>query len=114
MAENSSQLASLWLEIKDTVKLNIDYAKLTTAEKSSILLSTVAFALMAFVALSAVIFFISMGLTMLLSEATGIFGACMIMAGIYVIAIIIIYLCRKQLIVNPVARFVSHLILHND
>lgn len=114
MAENTSQLNSLWKEIRETVVLNIDYAKLTAAEKITVLLSTIAFALVAFVMVSTIIFFISLGVVLLMSKSTGIFGASMIMAGIYAVLLIIVFLLRRTVLINPIARFVSHLIIKND
>ena len=114
MAETSSQLNSLWNELKETLKLNIDYAKLTAAEKITILLSTVAFVFVAFVMVSSIVFFVSLALVMLLSKSTGIFGASMIMAGIYVVFLIVAFLLRRSLIINPISKFVSYLILKND
>ncbi len=114
MAETTSQLHPFWSEIKDTVRLNLDYAKLTAAEKATILLSTIALALVAFVALSSVIFFISLGLVILLAKSTGLFGASMIMAGIYVVFLAVAIVLRKQLIIDPIAKFISHLILNKD
>lgn len=114
MAENNSQINLLWNELRETVKLNIDYAKLTAAEKVTVLLSTIAFALVAFVVASTIIFFISLGLVLLLSKSIGMFGACMIMAGVYAVLLVAAFLLRRTLLINPVARFVSHLIIKND
>lgn len=114
MAETTSQLQSLWTEIKEIVKLNVDYARLTAAEKATVLLSTMAIALLAFVAVSSVLFFISLGLVMLLAKSTGIFGACMIMAGIYAVILTVAIVLRKQLLIDPIARFVSRLFLNNE
>ncbi len=114
MAENTSQLNSLWNELKETAKFHLDYAKLTAAEKITVLLATVAFALVAFAMVSSVIFFVSLGLVMLLAKSTGIFGASMIMAGIYVVLLVAAFFLRRVLLINPIARFVSHLLLTND
>lgn len=114
MAENTSQLNSIWTEIKETVKLNIDYAKLTAAEKVTVLLSTMAFVVLAFVIVSIVVFFVSLGIVVLIASSTGMFIAAMIMAAIYVILLVLAFILRKQFIINPIARFVSHLIIKND
>lgn len=111
MSETSKQISGIWAEIKETVSLNIEYAKLTATEKLAIMLSICALAAVVLVLVSFVIFLISLGLMLLLAKSTGLFGACMIMAGIYAILIVIVILLRRQLIVNPVARFISQLIL---
>lgn len=114
MAENTSQINSLWTEVKETLKLNLDYAKLTAAEKVTVLLSTIGFVLLAFVMASVVIFFISLGIVILMADSIGMFAASMIMAGIYAAFLVAVFFMRTQLIINPIARFVSHLIIKND
>ncbi len=114
MTENKSQINSLWTEVKETIKLNLDYAKLTAAEKVTILLSTIGFVLLAFVMISVVVFFISLGIVILMADSIGMFASSMIMAGIYAVLLVTVFFLRTQLIINPIARFVSHLIIKND
>lgn len=111
MPEIRDQIASIWTEIKETLKLNVDYAKLTATEKLTVLLSTIGLALVCFAMASIIIFLISLGLMLLLAKSTGLFGACMIMAGIYAVILVAAILLRRQLIVDPIARFISHLFL---
>ena len=111
MPEIRDQISSIWLEIKETLKLNIDYSKLTATEKLTVLLSMIGLALVCFALASIIIFLISLGLMLLLAKSTGLFGACMIMAGIYAIILAAAILLRRQLIIDPIARFISHLFL---
>ncbi len=111
MPEIRDQISSIWIEIKETLRLNLDYAKLTATEKLTILLSMTGLALVCFALASIIIFLISLGLMLLLAKSTGLFGACMIMAGIYALILVAAVLLRKQLIIDPIARFISHLFL---
>ena len=111
MPEIRDQISSIWLEIKETLKLNCDYAKLTATEKLTVLLSMIGLALVCFALASIIIFLISLGLMLLLAKSTGLFGACMIMAGIYAMILAAAILLRRQLIIDPIARFISHLFL---
>ncbi len=111
MAEFKEQLASIWLEIKETVKLNVDYARLTGAEKLTTFLAVCVVALAAILLVSVIVFFISVAILVLIADTTGVFGACMIMAGIYIVFLILLFALRKQLILDPIARFVSTLLL---
>ena len=52
-----------------------------------------------------------LGLLLLLAKSTGLFGACMIMAGIFAVLLIAALLLRKQLVIDPIARFLSQLFL---
>lgn len=111
MSELKNQIGSIWLEIKETVMLNLDYARLTGAEKLATLLSMCVIGFVAIILVSIVIFLISAAMIVLLSHSTGIFGACMIMAGIYAVLLILLFALRRQVIVNPIARFVSTLFM---
>ncbi|MDE6393807.1 MAG: hypothetical protein K2K77_00565 [Duncaniella sp.] len=111
MPELNEQISSIWVEIKETLKLNLDYAKLTATEKVTVLMSTMAIALVCFAISTIIIFLISLGLMLLLAKSTGLIGACMIMAGIYAVILVAVILLRKQLLFDPVARFISHLFL---
>ena len=111
MPEIRDQISSIWLEIKETLKLTFDYAKLTATEKLTVLLSMIGLALVCFALASIIIFLISLGLMLLLAKSTGLFGACMIMAGIYAMILAAAILLRRQLIIDPIARFISHLFL---
>ena len=111
MSEIREQLSSIWIEIKETLHLNLDYAKLTATEKITVLLSTIAIVLICFAVGSIVIFLVALGLLLPLAKSTGLFGACMIMAGIFAVLLIAALLLRKQLVIDPIARFLSQLFL---
>ena len=57
------------------------------------------------------LFFVSMALVYWIAMGVGYGWAFAIMAGVYLLALIVVILLRKQLILNPVCRFVSKLIL---
>lgn len=111
MTETKSQLGGLWAEIRETIRLNLEYAKLTGAEKLTMLLGVATLGLLVILITSVVVFMVSLGLTVLLAKSTGMFGACMIMAGIYLVLVVVLYFLRKQLVLDPIARFVSTLIM---
>lgn len=103
------QLHSLWAELRTTLKLNVDYAKLTAAEKMTMLLTTITFALLAFVLISLIMFFLSIAIVRCIATGVGIIWAYFIMCGFYVVLLGVVFAFRKQLIINPIARFVSRL-----
>lgn len=111
MSDTKEQLGGLWAEIRETISLNLEYAKLTGAEKLTMLLGVAALGLLVIIISSVVVFMVSLGLTVLLAKSTGMFGACMIMAGIYLVLVVVLFFMRKQLVLDPIARFVSTLIM---
>lgn len=104
-----NQLHSLWAEIRSTLKLNVDYARLTAAEKMTMLLTTVSFAMLAFVLISLFMFFLSIAIVRCIATGVGMIWAYFIMCGFYIVLLGVVIAFRKQLIVNPIARFVSRL-----
>lgn len=111
MSDIKDQMSSIWLEIRETIRLNVDYAKLTGAEKATTLLSACVIALVGILIGSVTIFFISAAIVELISDSTGKFGACLIMAGIYIVMFGLLCLFRKPLVINPIARFISKLLM---
>lgn len=102
---------TLWDRLKELASLKIEYARLTVAERMSILLSTIAIALICLIAVSMFLFFISMSLVEVMAASIGMAWSTFIVAMIYVIVLAVVVLLRKQLIINPIARFVSKLML---
>lgn len=109
MAEKQNQIHTLWAEIKDSLKLNVDYAKFTAAEKLTMLLTMVSFALIAFALISLFMFFLSIAIVRWMATGVGMVWAYFIMCAFYVILLGVVVVFRKRLIVNPIARFVSRL-----
>ena len=109
MSEKQNQIHTLWAEMKEMLKLNVDYAKLTVAEKMTLLLTTAAFALLGFVLVSLFMFFLSLAIVRCIATGVGMIWAYFIMCGFYMILLGVIIAFRKQLIINPIARFVSRL-----
>ncbi|MBD5255796.1 MAG: hypothetical protein HDS53_06995 [Barnesiella sp.] len=110
--EDSSQIQSLWQRIKQLATLKFEYTRLTVAEKATILLSMVALAVIMFFAGAAVIFFLSVALSHLLAQSVGTVWSSVIVAGIYLFIVLVVFAFRKQLIINPISRFITRLILH--
>lgn len=111
MSEKENSLKTLWTEIRRYLELNIEYARLTAAEKTTILLTAVATS--AIVGLLAVLifFFISIACVHWLGMVISMALAYTVMAGVYVLLLVVAVVFRKQLIINPVAKFISRLFL---
>lgn len=109
MPDKQNRFTNIIAELKENLRLNIDYAKLTAAEKLSILLTVVTFALLGFVLVSFMVLFLSMAIVNCIAEGTGLVWGYLIVCGFYLLLLLIILLFRKKLIVNPISRFVSRL-----
>lgn len=105
----------LFDSIKEHVKLEMEYSKLTLAEKMSILLSRAI--------IVAVLIIFGAGAMLLLLWAfakwmialTGSLWIGVVIAVVVVFLLaLLVYGYRKQLIINPVTRFVTKLLLNPE
>ena len=102
----------LFAEIKKYVTLQVDYTKYTVTEKMVVLLSATATALILGALGFGVLFYLSIALADYLTEVLNCqWGAHAIVAGIYALLLMLVVIMRKQIIVDPIARFLSKLFL---
>ena len=106
MSEKENSFSRLWQQGKDYATLKIEYAKLTAAEKLSVLLSAVA---VAFVVFSLAM--VAWHMPEWIGQSIGMAWGCGIVAVVYIAMMVLLFLLRKPLFINPVSRFVSRLIL---
>lgn len=111
MGEKSESLSTLWLKLKQLAQLKYDYARLTFAEKLTMLLAMFALGLVCLFGVMIMLFFLSVALAECMASSIGMAWACTIIAGIYLIVLVIVVCLRKQLIVNPISRFITKLLL---
>lgn len=101
----------LWDQLKTFVSLNISNARLTAAEKITVLLTAAAVSIAAFVICVIICFFLSVALAHWLAGYISIAWAYVLLSALYLIILLVIFFFRKPLIMNPVARFISRLFL---
>lgn len=97
--------------LKRLVTLNIDYARLTAAEKVSILMSTIAFYAVAGVVGMLLVLFISFGVGHLLATTVAPEVAYLYIAGFYLVVFVLLVVFRRQIIVDPITRFITKLFI---
>lgn len=108
--DNSRQtLGSVFDSIKRLLTLNIEYARMTAAEKTSLLLSAVAFYSVMLIMGSLVLFFLSFGVGHLLAVTVAHVAAYLYVAAFYVALLVVLVVFRRKLFVDPVTRFVTRL-----
>lgn len=114
MSEQTNQFKQFYNEGKDFLKLRLEYGKLTLAEKLTLLLSSLALGLICVFLGVIAIFFLSMSAYDLIANALGDMGrvwAALIMCGCYLLLILILFVARKPLLINPMARLITRIIL---
>lgn len=113
MIPQSDELRLTWRTLRKYIRLQIEHARIVSTEKSAMLLSTgVLLAALAVFGACAMLF-ISIGLVFLLATVMPLFWCFMIMGGVYILLGVVLFLVRRRLIEDPIARFLSRLFLDN-
>lgn len=92
-------------------KLQIEYYKLTAAEKLIIILSVMVLGVISLVLLVPVILMLMFALAQVFIQFMPVAVAYVSVAGIVLLLLAIVFLLRKPLIMNPLARFISKVLL---
>lgn len=112
MQENThNDISSLCGEAKRLGSMYIDLARLTAAEKATALFSVLAIAILAVMLGMVVLVFLTMGIASLLEAYIAPFWSFFIVAGVFILLAVVLYLFKEKLIFNPVVRFMSRLLL---
>lgn len=108
----TDEIKDLFSQGKDWVKLEVEYAKLTVAEKFTILTSAMIIGavclLMGMVVLILLAFALVEVFKMLMAPGL----AYLSVAGVICIMILLLYLLRKPILLNPIARFITRLFIN--
>lgn len=108
---NSSTVKTLWERLRDLATLKYEYARLTLAEKLTMIFSMLILCLTGLFISMISIFFLSVAISQWIAESIGSIWSSVIIAGFYLILLLLLVGFRKQLIINPVSKFISRLII---
>ena len=110
--ENSSEAyRRIYEEVRRLVSLEVEDAKLMVTEKLTLLLGRVTLVAVAFVLSVCVVIFLSMSISDLLLKSLTPWLTYMIVAAFYAVLVGVVALFRRQLIIDPIARYISKVIL---
>lgn len=104
-------IAGLIELLKHYIGLQKEYLKLDVIEKVVRLLTAAALAILFFIIFIGVLLFFWIGTAYWLSGHVGLPAAFFIVAGINIIALLLLFLLRKPLIERPIVRFLAGLFL---
>lgn len=107
-------LQDLLAECKKYVELQKDYLKLDLVEKLTILLSTLILILILIILGMMALFYLSFTLAYILEPIVGgLTASYALISGVIILLALLSYLFRKQLIIQPMVNFISHLFLND-
>lgn len=108
---SSAAYRRLYEEIRRLVGLEVENARLIVTEKLTLLFGRIALVAVSFVLSACVIIFLSMSISDLLLESLTPWATYMIVGGFYALLIVILAIFRRQLIIDPIARYLSKVLL---
>lgn len=111
MPDKESSFDRLWKIGRRYLRLKTEDIKLTVSEKLTVLVSTFVVALILGLLFCAVMLFLTVATANWIGQALGMAWAYLIIAGLYLILMVLAVIFRRQLIIDPVARFVTRIIL---
>lgn len=111
MEQKNNKYMSFFEQAKRLISLYIYDIKLTSAEKLTVLLSSIAIFAIILVFASLFIVFASMAIAGLLESVMAPFFAYMIVALFFLLCGVLFYAFRIEIIINPISRFLSGLFI---
>lgn len=109
---NEIDYKKLFTEARKFFTLEWDYTKLTAVEKLAVLLSAAAFVLVVIIIATFALSYLFSALISVLASAMGCeWGAQLIAAAVLLLFLLVVVAFKQQIIVNPIARFLSKLFL---
>lgn len=107
----SDTIKGIYSNGKRWIQLEIEYAKLTAAEKITVLMSTLIFGAVCLLIGMVVLILLSFALVYVLEDIMSPALSYLCVAGFLAILILSLFLLRKPLLENPISRLISKLIL---
>ncbi|MCP3894402.1 MULTISPECIES: phage holin family protein [Bacteroides] len=109
-----NNLQQLFLEFKKYLELQKEYTKLELTEKLTILISTLLMVLILISLTMMTLFYLLLAFAYVLEPIVGgLMVSFAIIAAINIVLIAIVYLFRRQLIINPIVNFLAGLFLNS-
>ncbi len=98
-------------ELKQYFSLQYEWIKLDGIEKLTRIISALIILTLSIILISIVLLYLSLSAVHYIESYTGIVAAYSIVAGVFFLLFILLWLLRRVCIVNPVLRFLYHLFI---
>lgn len=108
------EIKQLIAVLRRYITLNVEYAKLTAAEKITLLSSHLAVAVIIMVTGAFMLLFLGFSCAELFKLFMAPALAYLSTAGVFLILVVIVILLRKTLIINPISRFITSILFDRD
>lgn len=109
--ENPGSFSSISSSVSKYIGLLVEDTKLNVAEKLTRLLSAIALCSLLTIVVTVALVFVSIAVGLALSHVFSPLWAFFCVAAFYIVLLVVLITARKYVIVNPIARFISLLLL---
>ena len=110
--ESTNNFQQLYDDVKKYVELQTEYVKVEFVEKLTVILSTLLIIVLILILGIVALFYLFFSAAYLLEPVLGSLSLSFgIISGIFVFLAVLLYLFRKQIIINPMVKFLSNLFL---
>ncbi|MDE5661702.1 MAG: phage holin family protein [Muribaculaceae bacterium] len=109
--ENKGTMSAFTQAAGRYIKLLIEDTRLSIAEKLTRMLAAVALCALLTIVGTVALVFISVAAGIALAGVIDPLWSFVIVAGFYILLLIVIVTCRTALLVNPISRFITRLVL---
>lgn len=111
--EKGNRFSAMFHEAKEYFELKVEYARLTAAEKVTLLLTATALAAIATLLGFAVLFFLTIAAAHWLGLVMSMALAYTIVMGFFILLLVLVIAFRRPLLFDPISRFISKLFLNH-
>lgn len=108
------EIKQLFAVLRRYLELNVEYAKLTAAEKVTMLSSHLAVAVIIMVIGAFTLIFVGFTISELFKLILCPALAYLCTAGVFLIMAVLVVVTRKELIINPISRFITKILFDNS
>ncbi len=100
-----------WQVFKRILNLEMENVRLVVADRVTVLLASLSFCMISVIITLFIMLFLSIGILLMLSCIVPMYWACLIVGLIYVGLYFLIVVFRRVMIVNPISRFITRLLI---
>lgn len=112
--DNRSSFRQIFEEGKKYLTLQFDYVKLTATEKISLIGSMTLVLILALIFMTGAMFYLSFALVYLMEPYIGLMWSYAVLAGIALLCAVVVIVFRTPLIINPITRFLTQVLLSDN
>lgn len=111
--DTTDSIRNIYEILRRFISLHVENARLTATEKVTLLFTAITYYSLLTIAGTVALVFISIGVGHLLATTVALHFAYLYVAAFYLAIFIAIIVFKRQLILNPICRFISRLLAKN-